>query len=220
MLLGLSAIAQSANNFDTGGAVKEAPAKPEPKPAAPAQPESGPVIATPSRFVGEPDLAAYVATLSAVFSMKNRATDPFGQLQDPDAPPVIKPSVAKTPRRAAPLKATPFSEIVRLLKVTTIMPGEKQFLVGSRTIKQGETIPFTFRGRNLRVEVATVSAREIGFRNLETGETASLHLNLLPVGMTPGNRSMTAPGMVPDNPNSPIELEPMDHPSDAYPQDP
>ena len=210
---GSSCLAQSATNFNTAKTARETRVATKEKASAEiaAKEATAPVSSTPSRYVGEADLEAHVASLSAVFSMKNRTTDPFGQLQDPDAKPIVKASVAKTPRRAAPVQATPFSEIIRLLKVTTIMPGEKRFLVGTRSIKQGETIPFVFRGKHLRVEIASVSSRQIEFRNLETGDTASLQLNLLPVGMSPGTGGISAPGMIPDSPNSPIELESMDN---------
>ena len=53
-----------------------------------------------------------------------------------------------------------------------------------------------------------MTSRQIEFRSLDNGEVASLKLNLLPVGMTPGTKSITAPGMVPDRPNAPLEIEP------------
>ena len=205
-----SAFAQSAKNFNTRTLTPK-PAKAETakksSPAAATPKEPGPVSNTPSRFVGEADLDAYVQSLTAVLAIRGRATDPFGQLQDPDAKPIVKPSVAKTSRRVLPVQATPLADIVRLLQVTTIMPGEKRFLIGTRSIKQGDSIPLTFRGKSLRVEVTTVNSSLIEFRNLENGETAPLKLNMLPAGMTPGTRGITAPGMVPDRPNAPIELD-------------
>ena len=52
-----------------------------------------------------------------------------------------------------------------------------------------------------------MNSRQIDFRNVENGEVASLKLNLMPAGMSPGNDGITAPGMVPDNPNAPIDLD-------------
>lgn len=186
---------------DTAPPIKETPAA-----AAPAA--AGPVDTTPSRYILEDDLTGYVASFAAVLSMRTRTTDPFGQLQDPDAKPVIKTTVAKTTRRAAPVQATPFSDIVRLIKVTTIMPKEKRFLVGSRSIKEGDTIPLTYRGKNMRVEVSSVNYRQIAFRNLDNGETANISLNRLPKGVFPGTQGITAPGMVPDRPDTPLEVDP------------
>ena len=166
------------------------------------------VSESPSRYVEETDLATYVASRSTVFSMRDRATDPFGRLQDPDAKPVIKIAAAKSSHRASAVQTTPFSDIVRLIKVTTVMPKEKRFLVGNRAIKEGDSIPLAFRGKNIRVAVSSVTSRQIEFRNLENGETASLKFNGPPSGMTPGTSGITAPGMVPDRPNSPLELDP------------
>lgn len=196
--------AQSAKSLKT------APTSPPPAAGTipPAAPKAGePVtVTTPSRFVSPTELGRYVATMSAMFSMKSRETDPFGQAQDPDAKPVIK-MVAKTTQRTPQLQATPFSDIVRLIVITTIMPREKRFLVGTRSFAEGDRIPLTFRGRQIQIEVTQVSSREISFRNLDNGETATRKLDMLPPGMTPGNHGITAPGMVPDSPNAPLELE-------------
>jgi hypothetical protein len=147
-----------------------------------------------------------VKALSEILTIRKRETDPFGQYQDPNARPVVKPTVAKL-KRYVPAQATPLSEIVRLIKVTTIMPAEKSFLVGTRTVKQGDRIPLSFRGKTIKVEVAAVTSTSIEFRNMENGEQASVRLNMLPVGMTPGNDGITAPGMVPDRPDAPIDLD-------------
>lgn len=203
-LLIASANAQSAASFSS------APAAPAPqaiKAALPTKTEPGPVSNVPSRYVGEADLEAYVASLTAIFSMRQRETDPFGQLQDPNAKPLIKTPVATTSRRVVPIQATPFADIIRLIKVTTIMPGERRFLVGTRSIKEGDRIPLVFRGKTISVEVVSVRSHQIDMRNLDNGETASLKMSLLPVGMTPGTRGISAPGMVPDRPNAPIDLD-------------
>lgn len=164
------------------------------------------VLKTPSRRVSPEELPAYTQTISAVLSIRSRDTDPFGQIQDPDAKPVIKPTIAAT-KRIAPIQATPFSDIVRLIRVTTIMPGERRFLIGNRSVSQGDRIPLAFRGKNIPVEVASVSSTSIRFRNLDNGETAELSLRMLPPGMKPGNDGIHAPGMIPDNPNAPIDLD-------------
>jgi hypothetical protein len=209
MALALSTLipAQSANNFNTKALPPKAKADKQEKPASSAPKEPGPAITTPSRLVSGEDIETHVASLSAVFSMKARATDPFGQLQDPEARRLVKPSVAKKNPRIQQIQATPFSEIITKIKVTTIMPGEKRFLVGTRPFKQGDRIPLVFRSKTMSIEVISVSSNQIDLRNLESGETAALKINLLPVGMTPGNGKITAPGMIPDNPNAPIDLD-------------
>ena len=185
--------------------------------AAPTAKETAPPAIIPSRLVGENELDAYLESLSSTFSMRNRATDPFGQLQDPNAKPVVKPTTTKVAHRVVQVQATPFSEIVRLIKVTAIMPKDQCFLMGSRTVKLGERLNLAYRGKTLRVEVATVNSRQIDFLNLDNNETASVKLNMLPAGMSRGTASITAPGMAPDRPDAPIELDPANTPNDKNP---
>jgi hypothetical protein len=196
---------QSADNFKPALPQPAAldDAKAAPKTAAVA---TEPVTNLPSRYVGEAELEPYIASFTAIFSMRRRDTDPFGQVQDPNAKPIIKTPIAKT-TRVATMQATPFADIIRLIKVTTVMPSEKKFLIGTRSVKQGDRIPLTFRGRKINVEVASVSSQSIEFRNTENGETASVSLNLLPSGMTPGNDGITAPGMTLDRPDAPLDLD-------------
>lgn len=222
VLTGDSAEAQSATNFNTKEVVPATPPPASPAKAVAQKPEkpSPSPSATPSRYVQEEDVEAHVNTLSSIFSIRNRATDPFGQYQDPDAKPIVKASPNKPKSRVTQVQAFPFSDIIRLIKVTTIMPGEKRFLVGTRSIKEGDSIPLSFRGRSYKVVVAGVSSRSIEFRNSESGEVAALTLNLLPVGMTPGNGKITAPGMVPENAGAPLELDSHDISSPETPLNP
>lgn len=221
-LLSLPAAAQSATNFNTREVSPATP--PVATPAKPAVKDdkkiAAAVTATPSRYVNEEDVDAYVNSLASVFSMRNRQSDPFGQLQDPDARPIVKATPNKPKTRQTQVQAFPFSDIIRLIKVTTIMPGEKRFLVGTRSIKEGDSIPLSFRGRSYKVVVAGVTSRSIEFRNSESGEVAALTLNLLPVGMTPGNGKITAPGMVPENAGAPLELDSHDISSPETPLNP
>ncbi|MEO5913027.1 MAG: hypothetical protein ABIS50_02260 [Luteolibacter sp.] len=204
-----SALAQSAANFDTKIITPAAPAPKVVKIAKPAA-EKETVVSTnvPSRYVGSAELEAYLGSLSSVFAARGREKDPFGHFQDPDSTPVVKNTVAKV-SRSAPAKATPLSEIIQLITITTIMPRDNSFLVGTRLVKQGEEIALIWRGKHIRVQVTDVTSRMIAFRNAETGETGTRQLDMLPPGMRAGNGSegIQAPGMVPDRPNAPIELE-------------
>ncbi|MEO8616178.1 MAG: hypothetical protein ABI600_13620 [Luteolibacter sp.] len=203
-----TAIAQPVENLKSAeaSAAKPIAGKTE-KPDAAKPKEPAPALNTPSRLISTESLDAYVASITATFSIQSRETDPFGLPQDPNAKPVIQNPIAKATHRAPQLQATPFADIIRLIVVNTIMPGEKRFLVGTRSISQGQQIPLTFRSKQIRVQVTEVTSQQITFRNLDTGETASRKLDILPVGMTPGSRGITAPGMVLDRPNAPIELE-------------
>jgi hypothetical protein len=207
ILCSASTFAQSAANFATDTLTPAAPISQEEKMPKPARQEAGPVNVTPSRQVATAELESYITSLSSVFMARSRAFDPFGQTQDPDAKPIIKAPVAGAVRRIAPILATPFPEIIQKIVVTTIMPGEKRFLVGTKSFKQGDQIPLLFRGKPIRTQVTEVTSRQITFRNLDNGEIATRKLDMLPVGMTPGSHGISAPGMSQDRPNAPIELD-------------
>ena len=210
LMLITPAHAQSAANFNVPAPAVAPPAVDQNSANQPAtsEPAEAMDITTlePSRRIGEERMPTYLQALNAVLTISKRETDPFGQVQDPDARPVIKTPIART-QRAAPMQATPFADIIRLIKVTTVMPSERKFLIGTRSIKQGDRIPLTFRGRNIAGEVASVSSKSSDFRNVENGETASLSLNLMPAGMTPGSEVITAPGMTLDRPDAPLDLD-------------
>ncbi len=204
----LPAAAQSVANFDLSpqAAPAESATETPTTPAeAPVPSTPDPIVSTPSRLVGT-DQEAYIAAVSAGLAMRSRQTDPFGQFQDPDSKPAVRPQTSTLANRPPPEPPVPLSEIVRMIDVTTIMPGENRFLVGTRSIRQGNQIPLTFRGKNLVVEVMEVSSRQIVFRNVENDELGYRKLDLLPEGMTPGQRSITPPGMAPLDANLPIVL--------------
>ncbi|RYD61754.1 MAG: hypothetical protein EOP83_16290 [Verrucomicrobiaceae bacterium] len=201
------AFSQSATNFDTRTLAPETVVQQEAKPAPkPIVKEPGQATAIPSRNVNPDEMVSYLDSVSSVFLSRTRVTDPFGQYQDPEARPAIQ-AVAKPGARPAPIKATPFADIIALIEINTIMPGTRSFLIKTRSVKQGEVLPLTFRSKAIRAQVVAVSARQIDFKNLDTGETASRKIDALPVGMTPGTNGISAPGMVPDRPDAPILLE-------------
>ena len=215
LVLGLvlvsSAFAQSSANFDTKTV---APASSTPAEAQDIKPTSSAVVApvstTPSRNISAAELKPYIDSIATVFLIRGRARDSFGQNQDPDAKPVIKASAPLAVRRSAPAQATPFADIVRLLDVTTIMPGEKRFLIGSRSFKLGDVMPLNFRNKPIHVVITEVTSRQISFRNRDSGEIAVRKLDMLPTGMTAGSRGISTPGMVPELLNAPIDLEAAD----------
>lgn len=168
-------------------------------------PEAAPVDSKPSRFAGE-DMEAYIRARAAIFSMRNRATGPFGLSQDPNVPPVVKNIVSNMPKRQAALPPTPLSEIVKLIPVTTIMPSEKKFLVGVRTFSEGDEFPLKFRDKMLRVKIMEVSAKQIIFKNMESGETGALQTDVLPPGMVAGGGNSRPAGMISTNEDTPLDL--------------
>lgn len=188
--------------LDAANPQPPAPAVPPAKAAAPAAKAVEP---TPSRYAGK-DIKAYVEALASQLAMRGRAIDPFGQPQDPNAKPVIKPTVAKATRRPTAEPPVALSDIVGKIEITTIMPKDKRFYVGGRSIGQGDKVPITFRNKQIKTEVTEVSARRIVFRNLDTGETGIRQLDMLPPGIFRGTLS-TPGGIAPSQANAPLEID-------------
>lgn len=158
----------------------------------------------PTRYAGA-DIEEYLRTIQGILHAPSRATDPFGLIQDLDAKPVAR----KIIRPNAPAEiSVPFSEIVPLIRITTVIAQEKKFLVESRAFSQGEEFPLNFRGKQLRILITEVSARQVEFKNLATGEIAARRLDLLPPGMSTGGTAATPPGMVSSGADAPLVIEP------------
>lgn len=179
--------------------------------AAPAPPASAPSAAEqetkPSRYVGS-DTDAYLASITSRLAITKRATDPFGQIQDPAAKPVQPVPKTLANNRTPTATSKPLSEIVKQLKVTTVMPSEGRFLVGTRSISRGDSFPLGFQGKHYRVQVVDVSAQRILFRDLDTEEDGELRLDVIPQGMSRGIRGVLAPGgMQPAKSDAPLELD-------------
>jgi hypothetical protein len=175
-------------------------------PAAPVAQTEQSTIA-PSRYIGT-DAEAYILTLSSRLASTKRTTDPFGQLQDPAAKPaptkVAKPTLDKPTSGPA---AKPFSEIVKQIRVTTVMPAENRFLVGTRTLNAGDTFPLVSQGRRYQVKVVEVTAERILFHDLNSSEDGELRLDVMPQGMSRGIRGVLAPGMEASKADAPLEID-------------
>lgn len=170
--------------------------------------ESAAVDTTPSRFASK-DIAAYVATRAAAFSMRNREMDPFGVNQDPDVKPEVSKVVSNSPlRRESALPPIPLADIVKLIRVTTIMPGERKFLIGIRSFKENDEFPIVFQGKTMRMKVVEVTPNRILFRDLDREEEAALETGILPPGMIlGGGTEMRPPGMVAPVKDIPLQLD-------------
>jgi hypothetical protein len=158
-----------------------------------------------SRYAGA-DLDAYISPRAAAFAILNRETDPFGHPQDPDAKPVERAPVVAAAAQAVEEVRIPFAEIIRQVTISAVMPAQKQFLVGTRAISESDRFPIRFKGKDIDVEVTEVTSRQVTFRNLETDETASSVLDLLPEGMSKGGGRMTPPGMTSTSPTAPLQV--------------
>lgn len=201
----LPSTGQSAAGVNAASAAPGAPATSTPATAAaPASPDLG-----PSRYAGG-ELAAYVRDLSARFAIRNRVTDPFGRFQNPDfkAPqPTIRPK--STGPRFKPEPPVAFADIVRSISVNMVDPEKQQFLIAGRAFRKGHIFPLQLpTGKQVKVQVIAVTASRIDFRNVGTGENASLKLDMLPAGMKRGTRDISAPGVQPTGPDAPIQVQP------------
>jgi len=177
--------------------------------AAPAAPPSQTTQVTiaPSRYAGT-ETDVYILTLSSRLASSNRTMDPFGQIQDPGAKPA-QPKVAKPTlnKPATGPAAKPFSEIVKQIRVTTVMPAENRFLVGTRSLSAGDSFPLVSQGRRYQVKVVEVSAERILFRDLGSSEDGELRLDVMPQGMSRGIRGVLAPGMEASKADAPLEVD-------------
>lgn len=202
--------AQSAEGFDTSGV---APAEPAPaaKPAEALAPPPAGADLGPSRYAGE-DILPYVQALSLRFSIRQRATDPFGRYQDPDfkAPAPVRLTNKSATQKYTPAPPTAFGDIIAGIKVT--MANSQQFIVEGRDrpCKPKDVLSLGLpNGKVVKAEVMTVSNTRIDFRNVETGALATLRLVMTPPGMTKGVGTITAPGMEPTGGDAPIQIEPV-----------
>jgi hypothetical protein len=199
---------QSAEGFDTSGVVPAAPPQ-----AAPAAPAPAPASATtdlgPSRYAGG-EIPAYVRDLSARFSIRKRATDPFGRYQDPDFKAPEPKILAKSPtQRFKPEPPVAFADIIASISVNMVDPEKQQFLIAGRSFRKANIFPLQLpNGKQVKVQVVGVTATRIEFRNIDTGETAPLKLDMLPAGMKKGTGGISAPGIQPTGADAPIQVQP------------
>lgn len=161
---------------------------------------------TSSRLISASELDDYLARVLAELPMTTRERDPFGAPQDPDAKPTPPPTPLGNARQITETSAT-LGEVVRLINITTVMPADRKFLVGTRSFGTGDVIPINYRGRPYRVRVEEVTSKRIRFRNIENDDTATRELDILPAGMSAGGDRGAIPGLVPTGPDVPIDLE-------------
>ncbi len=163
---------------------------------------------TPSRLVSDSELEHYVRQITGMLPIMERARDPFGVVQDPDAEPEVVPVEDDEPAPFTPASpAIPLSEVVSRMEITTVMPGEGRFLVGTRSFHVGNVFPVNYRGRTYRLRVEDVTMERIRFRNTETDESAEHSLNPIPDGMRAANGQTEIPGLIPSGRDAPIDLD-------------
>lgn len=184
--------------------------------STPTEQTQNPITPQASRYAGQ-EPSSYISSLSPLFSIAKRVTDPFCQPQDPNAKPRIIPNSNKPQRRTTTEPAKQLTHIVAQIPITTIMPREKRFLVGSRSISEGENLTLNHQNKLIHAKVTEVTSAKIVFTNTETGEQAVRTLSLLPAGMSPGQNQITPAGMLRDQSNAPLEVGTTFSPGDNKP---
>lgn len=163
------------------------------------------------------DVDAYITEIAGKLAILNRPKDPFGINADPTAE--VAPIVADGPEPVVQIEAkVPFADIINSLRVTAIMPAEKQFLIGSRAIREGDTLPLAIPEGTVLARVLAVRPGEILFENTADKTTATLQNKIMPKGMIRGHGSLEIPGLQPDSPNAPIKVDLRLIPSDTPPR--
>lgn len=152
------------------------------------------------------DIDAYIAAMAARLSMRDRPRDPFGLSSNPSAEdaPVISTNNQPVVQAAAKV---PFEDIVQSIRVTAIMPAEKQFLVGSRAIREGDVLPLVSADGTVQVRVLGVRTGEILFENTADKSTATLRSQAMPQGMSRAGAASQVPGMQPNSPTAPLKVD-------------
>jgi hypothetical protein len=199
--------AQSAEGFDISDMTPEPP-KPGPAPVAAPAPAPTADLG-PSRYAGA-EIPAYVRALSARFSINSRVTDPFGRYQDPEFKAPQPKTLAQTPtQRYRPEPPIAFADVIASITVNMVTADKQQFLIAGRTFTRGDVFPLQLpTGKQMKVQVTSVSSTRIDFRNVETGETAPLKLDILPPGMRKGSGEISAPGVQPAGADAPLQIQP------------
>ena len=188
-------------------------------PAAPAPPpaQKKPATAAVPLFVGQ-DTAPWlpkVTTLPKAAEVESRAqklssrvrnVDPFGVATFPreESLPVI---VEEDPARPTP-KLT-LNQALQTLKLNAVNLEKKEFVLGARSVFEGDVIELSFRNEIFRALVVEVGATEVVFRDLDREETGIMPhsvvrgLKLEPMQISPSRLDPHLAPMEPRSLNSP-----------------
>jgi|GEM_PF-6147454 len=175
-------------------------------PPAAVKPPDSPEPTSTSAHYALADVDAYIAKMAQRLSIRNRLKDPFGMSLDPAAE-VASPVAATSQPVVQTVPKLPFADIINSIRVTAIMPAEKRFLVGSRVIREGDTLPLAIQNETVIVRVLAVRSNEILFENTGDKTTATLRAGFMPSGMSRSGGGDIVPGMQPTSPNAPLPLD-------------
>lgn len=169
--------------------------------------EEGPAVAiadTGSRTLIGEERALWIESMRSKLPIARRAVGPFGLPQDPDAK-LARPQQKKVEKGA-------FLEAISAIKVNTVMPSDDKFTIGSREFNKGDVFPLIKNQRQFNIEIVSVKAGSIIFKDVDTGKHIKRNLDSLPAGMMKNNSLVAIQGIFPANKKNALPLNLDDEP--------
>ena len=148
---------------------------------------------TPCRYLGKSE-TDYIQAMKARFAIHGRDVGPFGRNQDPSEE---KIDIAIKPRAGRALTKkfkTPFDDVIRAIKVTTVNFRKKTFYAGGQRYHVGEQFPLELGDEKFLVRIDTVGSKAIGFTDMKTGEHVAKSFNQI-LGVKVGPGPLSVPGV-------------------------
>lgn len=120
--------------------------------------------------------AADVERLAEKLSSRERNVDPFGVAPFPreDSAPVFEDEGIR------PAKRITLNQALQTLKLNAVNVGQKEFLIGGRSVFQGDVIELSYRDELFQALVVEVGATQITFRDLKRDESGVMPHNMIP----------------------------------------
>jgi hypothetical protein len=163
-----------------------------------------PLEAKSSRLITPDKFTTYINSIAKKLLIKGQGQDPFGNNQDLTViSPIVKATTTETTEIA---NRVTLADVVMRLDIGMIIPSEKKIVIKTRSFRTGDEIPVKLNGQKISLKFTAMTAQQLTFSNVATGETATRELNQKPAGMTPGNRQNSPLGMTPNNTNAPFDL--------------
>jgi len=132
----------------------------------------------------------WIEKMSSQLPIQKRKIGPFGLYQD-----LTVQKITKT--QAKVIKGNFFPEAIAKISINVVLG--KSFLIGSREIKEAEVFPLDYKGTRYKVEVVSVRANQITFKNMTTGEQVIKKMGGLPQGFERSKGFDSIPGLISDH---------------------
>lgn len=160
-----------------------------------------PIADTGSRTLIGEEKTKWIESMRSKLPIARRQVGPFGFPQDPDAE-IAKPQKIKVAKGA-------FLEAVAEIKVNAVMPADDKFTIGSREFVVGDKLPLIKNQRQFNIEIVSVKAESIVFKDVDTGKLIKKNLFTLPAGMKKSTSLVAVRGIFPANKKnaSPLNLD-------------